>query len=547
VNDVIGGASAGEELGPADRRAARTITRRSLVRGLGLTLALLVLGICWALSSPVGSSPDDDFHMGSIWCSDVLRQHPCEPTETPPESGQRYVRVPVALSSETIACFAFKPSESAACTTPIVERGGLGASRANDGAYPNGFYAFMSLFVFGASGRSVVLLRVISWMLCVGLIAASVLVSQRTARRPEVVAVAVTSVPLMLFVFASVNPSGVTIAGCTAYVFSGIAALTASETNAWRRAAIVAVLSALCALASRPDAGVWLGLGSVTIVLFAVTSRARITPRLLLPIITALVAGMYFLVLGGSSAVQSGIVETATDRSFGDTWFTNVTEITSLWAGAFGTWGLGWLDTTMPTLVWFCSLSAAVGVVVVGLGTIDRRRFGVLGWQLVVMVVVPLYLLTADDAMVGETVQPRYLLPAIPAAVAVVLLHRPGARAREILTGAQPYVIGALVALANSIALHTNLRRYVSGVDRAGFDLDHGREWWWGQAPSPMLCWLAGSLAGAVVLTLLLTPAEPANREAGPHSGIPDGDLPSLGRTEGADPATTSPAATPSP
>ena len=31
-------------------------------------LAILALA-CWALASPVGSSPDDNFHLASIWCA----------------------------------------------------------------------------------------------------------------------------------------------------------------------------------------------------------------------------------------------------------------------------------------------------------------------------------------------------------------------------------------------------------------------------------------------------------------------------------------------
>ena len=29
--------------------------------------AALVSGICWSLASPIGASPDDDYHQASIW------------------------------------------------------------------------------------------------------------------------------------------------------------------------------------------------------------------------------------------------------------------------------------------------------------------------------------------------------------------------------------------------------------------------------------------------------------------------------------------------
>jgi hypothetical protein len=55
---------------------------------------------------------------------------------------------------------------------------------------------------------------------------------------------------------------------------------------------------------------------------------------------------------------------------------------------------------------------------------------------------------------------------------------------------------------ANSIALHTNIRRYVTGVRVEGFDLDSQREWWWGFLPdliTPNVVWAVGTLAFAVV------------------------------------------------
>ena len=39
-----------------------------LLAGL-CALALVAVGLAWSLASPAGSSPDDDFHLASIWCA----------------------------------------------------------------------------------------------------------------------------------------------------------------------------------------------------------------------------------------------------------------------------------------------------------------------------------------------------------------------------------------------------------------------------------------------------------------------------------------------
>ena len=52
-----------------DRSQAGAVASRrpALVGGLLLVLMLLT-GLGWAVSSPVESSPDEDFHLGSTWC-----------------------------------------------------------------------------------------------------------------------------------------------------------------------------------------------------------------------------------------------------------------------------------------------------------------------------------------------------------------------------------------------------------------------------------------------------------------------------------------------
>ena len=65
-------------------------------------------------------------------------------------------------------------------------------------------------------------------------------------------------------------------------------------------------------------------------------------------------------------------------------------------------------------------------------------------------------------------------------------------------------VVAALAA-AQSVALHVNMRRYVTGTDSQGWNLNSGLEWWWeGSILSPMLVWAIGSLAFAALLVVLV-------------------------------------------
>jgi hypothetical protein len=44
---------------------------RLWLRIVSVTFAAIACGGAWALSSPIGSSPDDGYHQTTIWCVDA--------------------------------------------------------------------------------------------------------------------------------------------------------------------------------------------------------------------------------------------------------------------------------------------------------------------------------------------------------------------------------------------------------------------------------------------------------------------------------------------
>jgi hypothetical protein len=233
---------------------------------------------------------------------------------------------------------------------------------------------------------------------------------------------------------------------------------------------------------------------------------------LILPLALTAVAVAFFL-SSGQSAIVGG--ETAVDSQRYSTWqlvLLNVQGLPQLWAGAFGSWGLGWLDTTLPGIVWVTSLTVFAAVVFWGLRSGDARKWLALAGAAAAVVAVPLYILVHDGIVVGEAVQPRYVYPLIVifGGVAVAGLVRAdlGLRRLQLLV----VVIGLTVA--NSVALHVNLRRYVTGLDVVGLNLDRDVEWWWNAPVSPMGVWIVGSLAFAAAAGLLAWRALDQSRSA---------------------------------
>jgi hypothetical protein len=173
-----------------------------------------------------------------------------------------------------------------------------------------------------------------------------------------------------------------------------------------------------------------------------------------------------------------------------------------LWAGVFGVWGLGWLDTFMPGVVWVTTLTVFGAIAFWGLRVGDARKWLALGGVGAGLVVVPLYILVHDGVLVGAGVQPRYIYPMIVifGGVAVVGFLRANLGLRPL----QLIVAGTGLAVANSIALHVNMRRYITGADVLNFNLNSRIEWWWETPLSPMLVWFAGSAAFALAIASLV-------------------------------------------
>src|SRR5690554_6631409 len=114
-------------------------TRFALITAVTVPVALLIALVSWGFASPVGASPDDDYHMASIWCGGGTDEL-CQEGDAPGK-----MRVPETLIASS-GCFAFQPESSATCAVePSMEL--ISTDRGNFvGGYPPVFYWAMSAF-----------------------------------------------------------------------------------------------------------------------------------------------------------------------------------------------------------------------------------------------------------------------------------------------------------------------------------------------------------------------------------------------------------------
>jgi hypothetical protein len=182
--------------------------------------------------------------------------------------------------------------------------------------------------------------------------------------------------------------------------------------------------------------------------------------------------------------------------------WSHLQSIPSLWFGTFGSAPIGWGDTSLAPAVLCGSFFAWAAVVYTGWASMSRAKALSITLVGLALLIFPLYLLTRSKLVVGEGLGPRYLLPMIIIFTGLSLLTVTRRAVR--LTRGQLVTIVVALSVANAFALHTQLRRYLTGTDVVGFNLDRNVEWWWGGSVSPMAVWAIGSLAFALVCVLVV-------------------------------------------
>ena len=449
----------------------------------------------WALSSPIGSSPDDDYHLPSIWCGQGFRDGLCQE-----DSQAGWVQIPYTTMGNS-ACFAFQPNKSGDCD---YSESLAGQDRVNNNRnlYPPVFYWTMSTLASEDIASSTIAMRLFNSILAILTIALLVVALPMHLRRIPTLAILISAIPLGIFIVPSTNPSSWAYISIL-IVFSALLGflVTTDRKRRWWLGGLL-IFGVVLGAGSRPDAIAY-SVIAIGVASWLSYSRERINPLNILLIASAVVSLIYLhFTSGQSQAVLSGSMQlpSADTEPARPNLFANLAQLPELWVGVFGTWGLGWLDTSMPAVVWVITLSIFTGVIFASVRWFNFRQsiaiYGVLG----ALVFIPMYVLTVNGLSVGQQIQPRYLLPLI-ALLGAVALYRSSSTIGLELSRSQVAIIGAGLFIANTLALHLNIRRYVTGMDEQGLNLDKAIEWWWTDFPiSPSTVWITASLALALLL-----------------------------------------------
>ncbi len=487
----------------------RPIIRR--VRWILVPVLAFVALAAWAFASPIGAGPDDDYHLVSAWCANGGSEY-CVPG-----SHENTWVVPLGFSE--ISCYAQYEERSAACQDSVWATWGKESyetGRGNFyGEYPPVYYATMRFFAGPDVQVSALVMRLVNALLFVGLATALAALLPTARRRTLLWGWLVTLVPLGMFLIPSNNPSGWAVTGVgTAF----LALLGWFETEGRRHWALGALylVGVLMAAGARGDAAVYAAGATVTVLILTAVRNRAWALKTILPAVGLVLAAVLLSTAGQAGVGAVGFSGGGNATILVNGYMTgggvplsgfalaayNLLMLPFLWTGVWGSWGLGWLDTGLPAIVPWAATAAFVAVGFAGLGQLTRRKAIATAGVLFVLIVLPVYVLSAGGDKVGMDLQPRYLLPLI-VLFAFLLLTEPAGRRLSFTRVQTSVILGALI-LANLVALQVNIRRYVTGADQQGLNLNAGAEWWWPDLPfGPMAVWAIGALAYAGLLAML--------------------------------------------
>ena len=450
-------------------RSTRSLARLRIRRAWWATfLAFAALGCLWALASPLYSVPDEGAHtLRAVSASrgDVL------PTERTDKGYSTIVEVPEVFGYQGMACFAFKPDVTADCAPPFRAPDRPALYETTAGLYPPAFYTVVGLPSLPfPSATGLYLMRMLHAGLCAALVASAVL-SVRALRSPAphllLAGVALAVTPEALFLFGSVNPSGLEIAGAVC-LWASLAALVTLPREAVSGRLLLRIGFAGSALAvARPGSPLWLVLVALVVAVWA--GRHRLAP--LVADRTVWLSGSAVGLAGLSTVLwvrHYGTLATTLGRNPGHgvqesarIGLGYTTEYVQQMIGVFG-----WLDTgpaTLSVYLWLVGLGA---LVVLAVATAGRRDGLVLLGLVAAVVLVPVALQAPRAAEQGFPWQGRYTLPLAVGIPVLAAFQIERARRLSIqVTRRISVVLLALFAVGQLYGHVWATRRYTAGVD----------------------------------------------------------------------------------
>ena len=460
-------------------------------------IALLVTFACWAMSNPIGSTHDEWFHAGSIWCAEGVNQSSCIETRDPVDNGYYMGVAPI----EDGSCFLNDTAEISNCKKPILKSYPI-----NHKLYPSSYYRIMHTFITVHPTLSILSMRLFNSSIATLLLVAQLLLTTNRQRIATLTGFVFTLIPMTIFFVSSIHPSGWAISGVTnSWIFLLIALTNKNHNHVVRRWAwFFWITSMLMVFLSRYDAFIFLLASNFVVVITTRFPNKR--PGWKFSLLAATTVSLSLLFLSKINGLVSWIFQFPLDRPDGttetSTWISHwVIQTIAVPISALGTEILGQglpgqLTVRIPDVVWI------IGTALLG-AAILFSFIKTSATQLVVFCgsyVVLLFTILSFNGRVMErdlfNMSGRYVLPVIPFIVGFCIFASKSPFQLMEIRRLRIIVI-ALLTMIHFLALHAVVETFVDGQTHSVEPIHVGSAgWWWSGMPiGPNFVVLLGSIA----------------------------------------------------
>lgn len=414
-----------------------------------MAVLLFFLLSTWAISSPVGSSPDESTHLTSAWCLKNFKADEC-------------TKVPKSIYSAG-KCFIYDNEQVATCSSNI--SGFESPSSVNK---PTIYIKFLTFFLGENINTSVLLMRIANAMIISLFFLLLTFITNKKNIYITYYSLLLTSLPLGFYLIPSISTSSWLI-----ILFTILIPLLIKSNNKILNLISFLILVALVFIIndSRPETLV-LVVGSILasgIFLIELYFNFPLKNKYKFGIILSL-NFLYFILLWNNS-------ELIKFRPEKITFFETVSRFQSLIIGIFGGWGLGSLEVTLPGIVFIFNFIIIIILIFLSISSASIINNLAIILNLILVSVIIIFSLYNSNLRVGEWLQPRYFLPLFYPIIFITIFNLfqfSYANFKIIIK-----IIMPLQIFVYSFSHFELLKRYTHGADYFHFNLNNGTKWWW--------------------------------------------------------------------
>jgi hypothetical protein len=465
-------------------------------------IVFTLLGVTWAIISPIGSAPDDDYHLASIWCVDDEAKN-CSRSDI-----EGAILAPRILVSWPPCYVKWPESKSSAkCIDELELPNQLIATfRHNgNGTYPELFYKTMNIFAGDNFYNSIISMRLFNLLLAATIFFLALISVTNNLVRVVLGAWGLVLVPQGIFLVASTNPSSWAI---TSVSFFWIFCQTLyDEWKEKRRTTMLPLIGAfvclVMAIGSRKDTLFYIMVSIILIFIlnlkFHSFFKLSYANRFFIFIIATL--GVFTLLVIGNFLTEARLnlefpknsIENNTPNSFLDLMLSLPAGILSLFGGqepkldqfrgnldsAF-TYGLSWQDFGLPSFSSIILFTVFIIIIFLNKAYNDTNKI----LSLLFLFGIYISVIVWTKGSYGKSIegfnsiqfQPRYFIPLLLIFTGVALYNR--TKFVQKLNPFTLHAISLLLSIAISVAWLAVFSRYTNGVLVPFSNLGSTPEWW---------------------------------------------------------------------